>query len=228
MQGKVVVVTGAKGGLGTYVTKAFLAAGATVVGVSRSIAQSDFPDPKFAAIAADVSDPTAASALAEQVVQRFGRIDALVHVMGGFAGGKPVDETDDVTWERMRDLNLNSAFYAARAVLPHLRKSAGRLVAIGSKAADAPHPGLGAYGAFKSALVSLVRTIAAENGDAGVTANVILPGTMDTPANRMNEPGADYSKWVQPEQVAKLILFLTSDDARQVNGAVIPISGSNV
>jgi NAD(P)-dependent dehydrogenase (short-subunit alcohol dehydrogenase family) len=127
----------------------------------------------------------------------------------------------------MRDLNLTSAFYVLRAAIPHLRKSgAGRIVAIGSLAAVDAHPGLGAYVTFKSALVSLVRTVALENKDTGLTANVVLPGTMDTPANRKAMPGADFSKWVQPANVADLILWLADERAAHVTGATIAIDGS--
>jgi len=150
----------------------------------------------------------------------------LVHVLGGFAGGTPVAETDDATWEQMCDLNLTSAFYVLRAAIPHLRKSgAGRIVAIGSLAAVEPHAGLGAYVTFKSALVSLVRTVALENKDVGLTANVVLPGTMDTPANRKAMPGADFSKWLKPADVADLVLWLADERAAQITGTAIPIDG---
>ena len=227
-EGKVVVITGARGGLGTTVTEAFLAAGATVVGISRSIKQTDFAHKNFAAVQADFSSGAAVSQAANEIAGRFGRVDALVHVMGGFAGGT-VAATDDDTWRRMLDLNLNAGFYAARAFIPHLRKAgSGRLIAVGSKTADAPHAGLAAYITSKAAMVMLVRTIAAENADAGMTANVVMPGTMDTPGNRAAMPDADVSKWVPPSDVAKLILWLAGEQASQVNGAVIPISGRDV
>lgn len=122
LEGKVTLVTGAKGGLGSFVTEAFLAAGAKVVGVSRSIQASDFSHPEFTAMAAELSSGEAARRLAEEVVASFGRIDALVHVMGGFAGGKSVAETDDATFEKMLDLNFRAAFFIARAVLPQMRQ----------------------------------------------------------------------------------------------------------
>src|SRR6202011_924052 len=163
------------------------------------------------------------------IVERYKRLDVLVHVVGAFAGGKSVAETDDAMWEQMQELNLTAAFYVLRAAIPHLRKSgSGRVVAIGSLAAVEPHAGLGAYVTFKSALVALVRTVALENKDAGLTANVILPGTMDTPANRKAMPGADFSKWVRPATVAGLIIWLASDAGKDVNGAAIPIYGSDV
>ena len=229
LDNKVALITGAKGGLGGFVTEAFLQAGATVAGVSRSIQASDFPNPRFTAISVELSNGDAARQLAASVVERFGKIDILVHLVGGFAGGQPVHETDDETLDRMLDMNLKSAFHVARAVLPHMRnQGVGRILAIGSRAAVEPSPDAGAYAASKAALVSLIRTIAAENKDRCISANVILPGTMDTPANRKSDPGADYSKWVQPSQVANLLITLAADSASQVNGAVIPIYGAGL
>ncbi|MBZ5722076.1 MAG: SDR family NAD(P)-dependent oxidoreductase [Acidobacteriia bacterium] len=229
MKGKVVLVTGANGGLGNYVTQAFLDAGATVVGVSRKIQQSDFGSPAFTAVAAEISSAEGARGAVDKVIAKFGRIDVVAHTVGGFAGGQPVAETDDATFQRMFDMNLNSAFYLLRAVIPHMRKAgSGRIIAIGSRAALEPGAGVGAYSASKAALVSLIRTVATENKDAGMTANVILPGTMDTPANRKAMPGADTSKWVQPASVASLIAWLAGDAGKDVNGAVIPVYGSDV
>ena len=229
MNSRIVLVTGAKGGLGSFVTQVFLASGATVVGASRSIKHSDFPSPNFSAFEADVSSRDAARQLADSVVAKFGRIDVLAHIVGGFAGGQSVADTDQATWDRMRDLNLNSAFYAAVAVIPHMRKNKfGRIVGVGSKSADQPHAGLGAYVVFKTAMVALFRTIALENGDAGITANVVLPGTMDTPANRAAMPNADFNQWVPPCAVANAIVWLAGDQASHVNGAVIPVAGRDV
>ena len=221
MDGKIVLITGAKGGLGTTVTQQFLNSGATVVGASRSIKPSDFPGPRFMAMPIDFTDPAAVGRMTGEIIARYGKIDALVHLLGGFAGGHSVAETSDATWEQMRDLNLTSAFYVLRVVIPHMRKAQnGRIVAVGSLAAVEPHAGLGAYVTFKTALAALVRTVALENADAHITANLVLPGTMDTPGNRASQPDADFSKWVQPGDVARLILWLVADQAAQVNGVV--------
>jgi NAD(P)-dependent dehydrogenase (short-subunit alcohol dehydrogenase family) len=226
LEGKIALVTGAKGGLGTFVTESFLAAGATVVGVSRSIQASDFTHPEFHAMPAELSSGDAARKLADDVEARFGRIDALVHVMGGFAGGKSVAETDDATFERMLDLNYRAAFYIARAVLPKMRRQGGgRILAVASRQAVEPAAMIGAYSASKAALVSLVRTIALENKDRCISANTVLPGTMDTPGNRTGDPNADASQWVQPAQVAAILVHLTSDAGAQVTGAAIPVYG---
>jgi len=229
MKGKVVLVTGANGGLGVFVAQAFLDAGATVIGTSRKVQQSDFENPAFTAIPAEISTPEGASGLVDQVIARFGRIDVIAHTVGAFAGGQSIADTDDATFHKMFDLNFNSAFYLLRAAIPAMRKAGdGRIVAIGSRAAMDPGPHVGAYSASKAALVSLIRTVAAENKDAGITANVILPGTMDTPANRTAIPNADVSKWVQPASVASLVVWLAGEAGKDVNGAVVPVYGKDV
>lgn len=228
MKDKVVLVTGANGGLGTYVTQAFLDAGATVVGTSRKIQQSEFGSDNFTAIPAELSSRQNAQAVVDQVVARFGRLDVLAHTVGGFAGGAAVADTDDATFQLMLNLNLNATFHILRAAIPALRRTgAGRIIAIGSRSALEPGATVGAYSASKAAMLSLVQTVAIENRDAGLTANVILPGTMDTPGNRAAMPGADFSKWVQPANVASLVLWLATDAAKEVNGAAIPVYGSS-
>ncbi len=226
MTGKTALVTGANGGLGNHVTKALLDAGASVVGLAPRIQQSEFSHANFTALAAEISSLEDAKKAADGVISHFGRIDILAHLIGGFAGGKSVAETDDATFQRMFAMNLSSAFHILRAVIPLMRKAgAGRIIAIGSRAAEDPGPGVGAYSASKAALVSLIRTVALENKDAGITANVILPGTMDTPANRKDMPSADVSKWVEPSSVASLIVWLAGDAGKDVTGAVLPVYG---
>jgi NAD(P)-dependent dehydrogenase (short-subunit alcohol dehydrogenase family) len=226
LQDKIVLITGAKGGLGTFVTQACLDAGATVVGVSRSIAKSDFDHVMFSAISAELSSAEAVEGVATQVLADHGRIDVLIHLLGAFAGGSPVASTTDNVFDSMIALNLRSAFLTMRAVLPAMRSAGkGRILAIGSKAAVEAAPGAAAYAASKAALVSLVRSVAAENSDRGISTNIVLPGTMDTPANRKAMPGADASAWVQPAQVAALLVALAGDSLSQVNGAVIPVYG---
>ena len=229
MKDKVVIVTGANGGLGTYVTRDLLTAGATVVGVSRNIQQSDFDEDRFAALQAELSTADGAKAMVEKVLAQHGKIDGVAHTVGGFAGGKSIAETDDATFQGMLDVNLNSTFYLLRAVVPAMRRTGGgRIVAIGSRAAVEPGAGVGAYSASKAAMVSLIRTVALENNDVGITENVLLPGTMDTAMNRKFMPNADFSKWVQPANVASLITWLLADSGKDVNGAVIPVYGSDV
>jgi NAD(P)-dependent dehydrogenase (short-subunit alcohol dehydrogenase family) len=229
MKSKIVLITGANGGLGTHVTQAFLDAGATVVGTSQTIQQSDFSSTTFTAIPADISTPEGARVLIEQVRARFGTLDVLTHTVGGFAGGQSVAETDDATFQKMFAMNLNSLFYILRETIPLLRQTRdGRIIAIGGRVALEPGAGVGAYGASKAAMVSLIKTVALENKDAGVTANVILPGTMDTPTNRKVILNADVSKWVRPAAVANLIVWLAGDAGKDVNGAAIPVYGSDL
>jgi NAD(P)-dependent dehydrogenase (short-subunit alcohol dehydrogenase family) len=226
MTGKVVLVTGADGGLGRFVTQAFLDAGASVVGTSRKIRQSDFDNPNFCAIPGEISSSEGASQLLSQLSARFGRLDVLAHTVGGFAGGQSVADTDEITFRQMFDLNVNATFFLLRSALPIMRKTTrGRIIAIGSRAALEPGANVGAYSASKAAMVSLIRTVAVENKDAGITANVILPGTMDTPVNRKAMPDADFSKWVSPASVASLMVWLAGDAGKDMNGAVIPVYG---
>jgi len=226
---QIILITGAKGALGSVVTRACLDAGATVAGTSRSISDADFSRPRFTAIPADLSAASDADRLTDAVIQRFGRIDSLVHVAGGFAGGSPLHETSEETWDGMMNLNARAAFHILRAVIPHMRKAkAGRIVAIGSRSGVQPAPDIAAYSASKAALVSLVQTAALENRDAGITANVILPGTIDTQANRKFDPTAGNSTWIAPERLAALILFLLSEGAAQITGAAIPVYGAQL
>lgn len=228
MSVKTALVTGANGGLGTHVTKAMLEAGFAVVGLAPKIDVSDFEHPHFTALPASLDNLDEAKKAVETVLAHFGKIDALVHTVGGFAMGS-VAETDDATFKRMFDMNLNAAFHVLRAVLPHMRAAkSGRIVAIGSRASEEPGANVGAYSASKAALVSLIKTVAIENKDAGITANVILPGTIDTPANRSAMPKADTSQWVQPGSIADLIVWLAGDAGKDVTGGAIPVYGGGL
>jgi NAD(P)-dependent dehydrogenase (short-subunit alcohol dehydrogenase family) len=186
----VVLITGAGGGLGPTVVRTFENSGATVIAATRK--------------SADLTDPVQVKRLIDSIE----RIDALVHLAGGFAGGA-VHETDDETWTRMMDMNLRSAFHVFRAVIPHMRKAGrGRIVAIGSRAAVDLTPGIAAYAAAKAGLASLVRSISLENKDLGITANAILPSTIGVS--------------VQPQTIANLALYLVSDAAAEITGVSIP------
>ena len=177
MAGKIALVAGANGGLGTHVTKALLDAGFTVVGLAPRIQQSDFDHPSFIALPAALTSLGAAKKAVASVVARSGKIDLLAHLVGGFAGGQTVAAMDDATWQRMFDANLNSTFHILRAVIPAMRKAGGgRIIAIGSRAAEDPGPKFGAYSASKAALVSLMKTVALEKKVVGISENVILPG----------------------------------------------------
>jgi NAD(P)-dependent dehydrogenase (short-subunit alcohol dehydrogenase family) len=226
MTARTALVTGATGGLGTQVTKALLDAGFTVVGLAPKVQPHDFDHPHFTALPATLDSLTTAKQAVETILAHFGKIDVLAQLVGGFTGGQSVADTDDATFQRMLDMNLNSAFHILRAVLPPMRQArSGRIIAIGSRAAESPGAMVGAYSASKAALVSLIRTVAIENKDLGITANVILPGTIDTPANRKDMPAADTSQWVQPVSIASLIVWLAGDGGKDVTGAAIPVYG---
>lgn len=227
LAGKIALVTGANGGLGTSVTQAFLNAGATVVGLSRKIDQSQFSSPAFFAVSAELSSGPSAKKAVDEIIARHKGIDILAHLVGGFAGGSRIDETEDAIFQQMFEVNVDAAFYVLRAVLTHMRRAkSGRIIAIGSRAAEDPGPGVGAYSASKAAVVSLIKTVARENRDLGITANIILPGTMDTAANRRGMPKADFSTWVRTESVASLTLWLAGEG--DVTGAVIPVYGKGL
>ena len=166
MSDKVVLITGANGALGSAITNAFLAKGHRVIGASLNISAKDFPQPDFEPLSLDFTDVEKVRGAIKSLVEKYGRLDALVHVMGAFAGGQSIAETTDKTWNQMRDLNLSSAFYVLREAIPHLRKSGkGRIVVIGSLAAREPHANIGAYVVFKSALSMLVRTVAGRHAE---------------------------------------------------------------
>lgn len=223
--GRVILVTGASGGAGESVVEAFLDAGATVAGVARKWGSKGFAG-AFLPLAADLTKPTECVRAVEEVIAATGRIDGAIHLMGGFAGGQPIQQTDDATWGRMMDLNLNAAFYVLRAVLPHLlARGRGRVIAVGSRAGAEQGPNLAAYNVSKAGLHALVRSAAAEVRDAGITVNAILPSTIDTAANRAAMPDADFSRWVKPEAIAATLLWLASDAAGDVNGALVPVYG---
>lgn len=224
LDGKTVVITGANGGLGTSVTGAFLSTGAKVIGVARKIGSHEFSSPSFTPIQADLSSRDSANQLIAKVLESHRTVDVMVHLVGAFAGGKSIEDTDDALLDQMFDLNFRSAFFVLHAVLPvMLAQRSGCLLAIGSRNAVEPAAHTGAYSASKAALISLVGTVAQETKSAGITANVVLPSTLDTPANRAALPKADFSKWVPPVDVAQLLVHLAGNSS--ITGAVIPIYG---
>jgi NAD(P)-dependent dehydrogenase (short-subunit alcohol dehydrogenase family) len=227
LAGKVVLVTGANGGLGTAVTHAFLDAGARVAGTSMAISDSDFANPSFSAFPASIATADDALALVKSIEAKVGRVEILVHLVGAFTGGKSIGETPSATFDKMFDVNFRAALYMIQAVLPGMQANKqGSVVAIGSRTAVEPTSSLGAYSASKAALVSLVRTLALEGKADGITSNVVLPGTMDTPGNRKAMPSVDPGTWVQPKDVAAMLVQLVSN--RSVTGAVVPIYGGEL
>jgi NAD(P)-dependent dehydrogenase (short-subunit alcohol dehydrogenase family) len=168
LDGKVAIVTGADGGLGTSVTQELLDIGTTVIGTSRKIQASHFEHPSFNAIPADISTKQGTTGLIGHVLSRFGRLDVLVHTVGGFAGGQTVVDSDDGTFQRMMDVNLKPLLHILRAAIPPLRRSgSGCVIAVGSRAAIEPGPSVGAYSASKAAMLSVMKTVALENLSVG-------------------------------------------------------------
>jgi NAD(P)-dependent dehydrogenase (short-subunit alcohol dehydrogenase family) len=186
-----------------------------VIGAARSGSDLDV----------DLSSADGAQSMVDQALKQ-GPLDALVHLVGAFAGGSPVAETDDKTWDMLMNVNLRAAFLAMRAALkPMIAQEHGRIVVIGARAALETMPNFAAYAVSKAGVAALVRNVAAEVRDHGITCNAVLPSTIDTPVNRQAMPKADHSKWVTPESIAGLLVWLVSDAAKDVNGAVIPIYG---
>ncbi len=230
---RVVIVTGAAGSLGSAVARAFHAAGAhlVLVGHERDRLKDRFPglsgspDHLFAA-PVDVTDEDAVQHMVSEVIEQFGHIDVLVNTVGGWRGGKPVHETPPDTLDFLFDLNARSVLIASRAVVPSmLDRGSGKIVNVAARAALGAAPRSGAYGAAKSAVVRLTETMAAELKKDGLNINCVLPGTIDTADNRKSMPKADHSRWVPPEAIADVILFLASDAAWPINGAAVPVYG---
>lgn len=224
LNGKVVLITGASGGLGRVVTEAFSGAGAKVVVVSREAHKN--LSGAFLGLQADVTDETEVQRLMTEATQKTGRLDCLINLVGGFAMGR-LTETAVSTWSKMFTLNVTTAFLLSREVARLLTaQGSGRIIHIGARAALEPFPGAGAYLVSKSALLALIKVLALELKGSGVTVNGVLPTTIDTPANRQSMPDADYHQWVKPEAIADLLVYLASDEAQALNGALIPIGSS--
>jgi NAD(P)-dependent dehydrogenase (short-subunit alcohol dehydrogenase family) len=233
--GKVVLVAGGTGGLGRAVSLAFLAAGASVAVSYRR--QEEFGVLKDEAggaaarlegYAVDVTDEAAVGQLTATLLAKHGRLDALVNTVGGYTGGATLWEMETTALDRMLALNLRSGYALCRAAVPAmLKQGSGSIVNVAAKATFDHHAGLAAYAASKAAAVAMVDSLAAELKGSGVRVNSILPSIIDTEANRKAMPGADFSKWPKPGDIAPVILFLCSDDARVIRGAAIPVYGDS-
>jgi NAD(P)-dependent dehydrogenase (short-subunit alcohol dehydrogenase family) len=229
--GRVAIVTGGAGALGLSVTRRFLGAGAVVAIPYVVPAEADALRTAIAADQAarlvaehvDVMDEAALGGFVERVRARHRRIDVLVNLVGGFAGGD-LAATSLVEWRRLMDLNLTSVVVACRAVLPEMTRARyGRIVNVASRAVLAPSGGFIAYTVGKAAVMTLTQALAQEVRAQGVTVNAVAPSTMDTPGNRQAMPDADRSTWVSTDAVAAAIAFLASEEAGGVSGAVVPV-----
>lgn len=221
LNGKVVLIAGGSGALGQTVVPAFTRAGAQVITADRRAPSAQIAS--GAAMNVDVTDEADVQRLVNDVVRKAGRIDALINLVGGFAMGR-VEETDVALWQRMLTMNVTAAFLLSKAVLPHMvARGTGRIVHVAAWAAIEPFPGAAAYIVSKSSLLALIKVLALELSGSGVTVNGVMPNTIDTPANRASMPQTDPSTWTKPESIADTLLFLASEEARQISGAVIPI-----
>jgi len=224
MNGKVIVITGALGALGRVVAETAVARGARVAGVDHAASQAAAAAERIELGGVDLSDSAQAKKAIDHAAAHFGRLDALVNIAGGFTY-ETVADGDIKSWQRMHALNLLTALNASHAALPHLAKSqAARIVNIGAMGALQAGAGMGPYAASKGGVHRLTETLAAEH-KGKITVNAVLPSTIDTAANRASMPKADFSKWVTPQELAEVILFLVSDAASAVTGALIPVAG---
>ena len=225
-----VMVTGAAGNLGRAVADAFAAQGANLVllDLRRDSLERSFGvetgQRLFAA--ANLLEQDQAQAAVQAAVARFGRIDVLCNLAGGFRMGEAVHATQDSTWDFLLDLNARTLLHMARAVVPHmLERGGGKIVNVGAAAAQRGVAHMGAYCAAKSSVIRLTEAMAAELREQHINVNCVLPTIIDTPENRAAMPDADPSRWVAPQDLAQVIVFLASDAARAVHGASVPVAG---
>ncbi len=233
--GQVTVITGASGNLGQATARAFRAAGAKLALIDRASnrLQTIFPELVTAPNVVfctphNLSDPESVSLAVQKIVEKYGRIDILVHTVGSYVGGKPLHETDSDTFEHMWDVNVRTTFNIARAVVPHMiTQNAGKIVLVSSRAGLQGGMNSSAYSAAKAAVLRLSESMAAELKPNNIQVNTILPGTIDTPQNRASQPEADTTNWVTPEAIADVILFLCSPASRAVSGSAVPVYGKS-
>jgi len=234
---KTVVVTGAAGALGSAVANYFSEQGARVahIDISLELLGKAFPqyptgphnaEKNHLYLAANLTDRDSTASAMANVVNAFGSIDVLANIAGGFVMGEKVHETTDMTWDFMFDLNTRSVLNTTAAIVPvMLKNGGGKIINISANGAKQGAAHMGVYIASKSAVWRLTESIAAELREKNINVNCILPSLIDTPRNRADMPGADYSKWVPTTDIAKVIGFLASEDARMIHGAAIPVVG---
>lgn len=224
MQGKVIVVTGALGALGKVFAETAQSRGARIAGIDHAPSQLSATPDRIEIGGVDLSDAAQAKTAIDAAAKHFGRLDALINIAGGFAF-ETVGDGDIKTWQRMHALNVLTVLNTSHAALPYLAASkSGRIVNIGAMGALQAGSGMGPYAASKAGVHRLTEALASE-WKGKVTVNAVLPSIIDTKANRTDMPKADFSKWVTPVELAEVILFLASDAASGITGALIPVSG---
>lgn len=228
-----VVITGGTGGLGTALVRRLQKKDYRLAVTYLLPAEAEEFEKEFDTdgdhlmlVRVDATNPEQVSSFFAQVAGRFGSIHGVCALVGGWAGGRDIEETDDVRFERMLDLNLRSTFYTARAALPHLKAAdMGRLVLVGSRAVIDNPEGQGAFNIAKAGVVSMGLTLAEELEGTNVTSNVLMPSVIDTPATRQSFPYADYVNWPTPDQIAAVIEFILDEGSSVMNGALVPVYG---
>jgi NAD(P)-dependent dehydrogenase (short-subunit alcohol dehydrogenase family) len=230
---KTIVITGGTGGLGTALSRRLIEHDYRLAltyllpeEASRFEEQFDVSEDKLTLTRVDATNTEAVAKFMKDVAEKNDGIHGLCALVGGWAGGRDVEETDDVRFERMLDLNLRSAFYAVRAAVPYLREAGwGRILLVGSRGAVDYPTGQAAFNIAKAGVVALGKTVADELDGSGVTANVIMPSVIDTPATRASLPYADYVDWPTPDEIAAIAEFLLSEESGVMTGALIPVYG---
>jgi NAD(P)-dependent dehydrogenase (short-subunit alcohol dehydrogenase family) len=235
LEGRIAIITGGTGALGRAVTENFLTAGAQVaipwvvdaeVPMLRDRLKGRFPDTQLMLRRADVGVEDQIKKFVADVAAKWNRIDALVNLVGGFWGGKPIAETSLAEWQQMLDLNLKTAFLACRAVVPIMQQNKyGRIVSVTSRSGLSGAGDFAAYAVAKGAIATLTSSLAEEVLGDGIQVNAIAPSTIDTDANRTAMPKAKHENWVKPEDIARTLAFLCSEDCRVTSGAVLPVYG---
>jgi NAD(P)-dependent dehydrogenase (short-subunit alcohol dehydrogenase family) len=230
---KTVVITGGTGGLGTALVRRLMAkdyrlAVTYLLPEEAKAFESKFDvdEDRVVLTRVDCTNPESVNSYMKRVVDQWGAIHGLCALVGGWAGGRDVEETDDVRFERMLDLNLRSAFYAVRAAVPHLKEAEwGRIILVGSRGAIDFFEAQAAFNIAKAGVAALGQSVATELESTGVTANVLVPSVIDTPATRQSLPYADYVNWPTPDEIAAVIEFLLSEESGVINGALLPVYG---